>query len=50
VFQNLDRWLGQLITVDEVNVTLEEATLRVAIVYTLRARGDQQVLNLEVTN
>ena len=50
VFQNLDRWLGTIIRVDEVNTAFDEGRLDVTIVYTLKARGDQQILNLEVTN
>ena len=49
VFENLDRWLGNLITVDNVQARAEESTLFVEIVYTLKSRGQQQILNLEVT-
>jgi phage baseplate assembly protein W len=49
VFQSLDRWLGDLISVDQVQASFEDGRLDVAIVYTLKARGDTQVLNLEVT-
>ena len=49
VFQSLDRWLGQLIDVDRVDAAFEDGRLDVAVSYTLKARGDQQVLNLEVT-
>ena len=49
VFQSLDRWLGQLITVDRVDASFADGRLDVAVSYTLKARGDQQVLNLEVT-
>ena len=49
VYQNLDRWLGDIITVDEVSTAFEDGRLDVNIVYTLKARGDKQVLNLEVT-
>lgn len=49
VFQSLDRWLGQLIQVDRVDTSFEDGRLDVAVAYTLKARGDQQVLNLEVT-
>jgi len=51
VFQSLDRWLGTLIKIDEVRVSsTEPGTLQVDIVYTLKARGTQEVINLEVTN
>ena len=49
IFQSLDRWLGQLIEVDRVDASFENGRLDVAVSYTLKARGDQQVLNLEVT-
>jgi Bacteriophage baseplate protein W len=49
VFQSLDRWLGNLINVDRVDASFEDGRLDVAIAYTLKARGDQEVLNLEVT-
>ena len=49
IFQNLNRWLGTLISVNEVQVRANQNTLEVTIVYTLKSRGDKQVLNLEVT-
>ena len=49
VFQSLERWLGTLIKVERVDASFEDARLDVRIAYTLKARGDQQVLNLEVT-
>jgi uncharacterized protein len=48
VFQSLDRWLGNLISVDEVRV--EESTLFVDVTYTIKSRGEQKILNLEVTS
>ncbi len=50
VFQSLDRWLGALIRVDEVVVTAGDARIDVTIHYTLKSRGDQEVMNLEVTD
>ncbi len=49
VFQSLDRWLGELITVDDVNASFADGRMDVNIVYTIKSRGDQDVLNLEVT-
>jgi uncharacterized protein len=49
VFQSLDRWLSNLIKVDKVETSFADGRLDVNIVYTLKARGDQQVINLEVT-
>ena len=50
IFQSLERWLGTLIRVDEINTSFDEGRLDVTIVYTLKARGDQEILNLEVTS
>jgi phage baseplate assembly protein W len=50
VFQSLDRWLGNLISVDEVRARIEESTLFVDVTYTIKSRGEQKVLNLEVTS
>ncbi len=50
VFQNLKQFLGNLITVDEVKVQANGASLEVVVVYTLKARGTRTVLNLEVTS
>jgi len=49
VFQSLDRWLGDLIKVDQVEASFEDGRFDVLIVYTLKARGGQEVINLEVT-
>jgi phage baseplate assembly protein W len=49
IFQGLDRWLGTLIKVDQVETSFEEGRFDVNIVYTLKARGDKEILNLEVT-
>lgn len=49
IFQNLTRWLGSLITVENVTTESQASALLVTIVYVVKARGTQQVLNLEVT-
>jgi hypothetical protein len=49
VFQNLDRWLGNLISVDDLRVRVEDTTIFVDLTYTIKSRGEQKVLNLEVT-
>ena len=49
VFQSLDRWLSDIIKVDDVNTAFEDGRMEVNIVYTVKARGDQEVFNLEVT-
>ena len=48
IFQNLTTWLGTIISVDDVVVTSEASTLNVTVRYVVKARGTQQVLNLEV--
>ncbi len=49
VFQSLDRWLSDIIKIDDVNTAFEEGRMEVNVVYTVKARGDQEVFNLEVT-
>ena len=49
IFQNLTQWLSTLISVTDVQVHASDSTLEVTVVYTLKSRGDKQVLNLEVT-
>ena len=49
VFQSLDRWLGDLIKVDRVDAAFADGRLEVTVSYTMKSRGEQQVLNLEVT-
>ena len=50
VFQALDRWLGNLISVDDLQVRIQETTIFVDLTYTIKSRGEQRVLNLEVTS
>ena len=49
VYQSLDRWLSDILTVDDVNTAFEDGRMEVNVVYTVKARGDQEVFNLEVT-
>jgi len=49
VFQSLNRWLGQLITVDDVQTRANDSTLEVTVTYTVKSRGSREVLNLQVT-
>lgn len=49
VFQSLDRWLSDIIKIDDVNTAFEDGRMEVNVVYTVKARGDQEVFNLEVT-
>jgi phage baseplate assembly protein W len=48
VFQALDKWLGTLIAVSQVEVQALEEVLEVKIAYVLKARQQQRYLNLEV--
>ena len=48
IFQNLTKWLGTIVTLNAVDVSADNATLNVTVSYTVKARGTQQVLNLEV--
>lgn len=49
VFGALQKWLAAVIEVSDVAVTAREEVLEVRVVYVVRARGERQVLNLEVT-
>ena len=42
----LQRWLGDLISVDELDVTSEDATLRATVGYTVTATGQHQDITL----
>jgi len=49
IFQALTRWLGTVITVNDVRALAIEERLEITIAYTLKARGERRYLNLEVT-
>lgn len=49
IFQNLNKWLSELITVNDVKAHADGSLLEVTVEYTLKSRGDRQILNLEVT-
>jgi phage baseplate assembly protein W len=42
----LQRWLGDLISVDELTVTSEDATLSATVGYTVTATGQHQTITL----
>lgn len=50
VLQALEKWLGDLIEVDRVEVQAVEEVLEVKIAYFLKARQERRYLNLEVTS
>jgi phage baseplate assembly protein W len=43
----IDQWLGDVIQVEELEVTSEEATLSIRVGYVLRATGERRVVELE---
>ncbi|CAL9649489.1 hypothetical protein SUDANB105_06582 [Streptomyces sp. enrichment culture] len=42
----LQRWLGDLLEVESLTVTSEEATLRVRVAYVLKATGESRVVTV----
>jgi phage baseplate assembly protein W len=48
ILQALQKWLGTVVDVEEVEVNATDETLSVAIRYVLRARQERRYLNLEV--
>jgi phage baseplate assembly protein W len=49
IYQALTTWLGSVISVFEVRVAAQDATLSIRIGYAVKALGDRRYLNLEVT-
>ena len=49
IFQSLERWLGNLISLIDVKAQAINEKLDVRIVYILKARQEKQYLNLELT-
>ena len=49
IFQSLERWLGNLISLIDVKAQAIDEKLDVRIVYILKARQEKQYLNLELT-
>lgn len=49
IYQALDKWLGTLVKVNQVDVRSREEVLSVTINYTLKARNEQRYLNVEVS-
>jgi hypothetical protein len=48
ILQSLDKWLGALIQVEDVEVNAVDETLAVRLRYVLRAQRERRYLNLEV--
>lgn len=49
VYQALETWLGDLISVEEVKTKAIDEVLEIRIAYVLKARRERRYLNLEVT-
>ncbi len=49
IFQSLERWLGNVISLIDVKAQAIDEKLDVRIVYILKARQEKQYLNLELT-
>lgn len=49
ILKGLNTWLGSIISVNDVLVQANGALLNVTVTYTVLARGNQEVLNLELT-
>lgn len=49
IHRALSRWLASMITVEDVRCEARDSTLRIRIIYALRARRERRILNLEVT-
>lgn len=49
IFQALEKWLGTLISVDDVKVKALNEILEIRIIYILKARRERRYLNLEVS-
>ena len=48
IYQALEKWLGSLIKVDQVEVSAVEEVLAIRIGYLLKARREKRYLNIEV--
>lgn len=49
VLQALERWLGDVISVDEVKIKAIDERLEVNIIYVIKARQERRYLNMDVT-
>ncbi|HVR47480.1 MAG TPA: GPW/gp25 family protein [Candidatus Binatia bacterium] len=48
VYESINRWLGDLVSVNNVTVLANDDKLDVTVVYTLRVLGTQHYLNISV--
>ncbi|MEO1625051.1 MAG: GPW/gp25 family protein [Bacteroidota bacterium] len=49
VFQSLEKWLGNLIQVEEIQAESVEENLRLNITYFVKARQQRRYLNLDIS-
>ena len=49
ILEGLSKWLGELITVEQIAVRSEDATLFIEVNYVLLQRGRRRYLNMQVT-
>lgn len=49
IYQAMDKWLGTLVKVNQVEVSAEDEVLSIKIKYTLKARQESRYLNVEVS-
>ena len=48
IFQAMEKWLGTLVKVNQVDVSAEDEVLSIKINYVLKARQERRYLNVEV--
>lgn len=48
IFQAMEKWLGSLVKVNQVEVSAEDEVLSIKINYVLKARQERRYLNVEV--
>ncbi len=49
IYQAMEKWLGTLVTINQVDVSAEDEVLSLKINYTLKARQERRYLNVEVS-
>jgi uncharacterized protein len=49
IFQAMEKWLGTLVKVNQVEVSAEDEVLSIKIIYELKARQERRYLNVEVS-
>jgi phage baseplate assembly protein W len=49
ITESLEKWIGNLIEVIDVNTFAKEETLEIKIIYLIKARQERRYLNVELT-